>query len=147
MGTYVDIEDIESEFRQMDFGASGALVADAEVTEFITQAESYVESRISCKYAVPITGTAPKSIIKTICTYLVADRISKIIKVKTNTATDQDTGNSLSEVAEEMLKQICEEDLKLIGETLQESGNGIKSWSSANSSTFDRTFKRASDQW
>lgn len=147
MGTYIDIEDVESEFRQIDFGASGALVTDSEVTEFIDQAEKYVESRISCKYVVPLTKAAPKSIVKTICTYLVADRVAKIMKIKTNTAADQNEEVSLRDIAEEMLDQICDDTIKLIGESLQEVGDGIKSWTSTNTSTFSRTFKRGVDQW
>ena len=147
MGVYVDIEDIESEFKQIDFGATNAAVSDAEVTEFITQVEKYVESRISCKYAVPITASAATPIVKTICTYIVKDRVQKIIMKKTSSAADQEKVFDYLQTAEDMLTAVCEGDIKLIGATLQESGNGVGSWSSTNSSTFSRTFKRDTDQW
>lgn len=147
MGQYVDIEDIESEFRKIDFGASGAAVSDAEVTEFIAQVEKYVEAKINCRYAVPITASAASPIVKTICTYIIKDRINKILKIKTGSNADQDETTNYLETAEEMLEAICKGDLKLIGATLVESGAGVKSWSNSNSSTFTRTFKRGLDQW
>ena len=147
MGTYVSIESIESEYRSQDFGATGAAVSDADVTEFIAQVEKYVEAKVNCKYAVPVTASASTPIIKMICTYLVKERINRILKIKTNKSVDQDEGDNLETVAEKMLTAICEGELKLIDATLVESGNGTSSWTSRNSSTFTRTFKRGVDQW
>lgn len=147
MGTYAAATDIQSEFRKIDFSASGALVSTAEVNEFIDQVEAYVEGRVSCKYAVPITATAAIPIIKMIVTYLVKDRVSKIIKVKTNNNSAQDEEQNLTEMAEEMLDNICSGDLKLVGQATLETDEGISSWAAQNTSTFTRKFKRGIDQW
>lgn len=147
MGVYVSVNDIEAEFRDVNFGATNSLVTDVKVEEFIDQAEAYVNGKISCKYMTPITSSISVPIVKTICIYLVADRIAKIMRIKTSSSSDQDETKSLTEIAEEMLEAICSDDLKLLGATLQETGNGVNSWSRSNKSTFSRVFKRGETQW
>ncbi len=147
MGVYIDSTDIESEFRKIDFTAADSNITTAEVDEFIDQVEKYVESRISCVYVTPITATASVAIVKTICTYLVKDRVAKILTIKTNKSVDQSESESLREIEEEMLTAICDSELNLVGSTLVESNNGVGSWSASNTTTFSRKFKRDTDAW
>jgi len=58
-----------------DSSDSAAVPAIADVTDWITQLSNYIDSRLSRRYTVPITGDISLSALRSICARLVALRV------------------------------------------------------------------------
>lgn len=144
---YCDVDAIKAEFKSITFTGSDAAVTTADVEEFITQASNEIDSRLSIRYAVPVTaGTSALSLLKQICTWIVSSRIKDITEVKeVNENADQDVKSDLGTRARKMLDQIVNGEINLIGATLASSSAGVTSYVSANN--IERTFKRGEESW
>ena len=141
---YSTYEDVKSEFKGVDFGSSTP-VTSTEVTGFIVQADALIDSLVSKRYETPITGSISLSIIKLISIWLVADRVSKILQVKTTKEETKTADKSLYDKAMAMLKAIIAGDLVLTDATVVSSGNGWASY--ANSNSLENEFKKGEPQW
>lgn len=98
MPSYTSRDEVAGEFKDIRFAADTSVTID-EVDTFITAAEAEVNSYLRNRYETPISSsTSPgaHAIAKMLATWLVADRVSRILKVKTRSEkTDQD-GNRAS---------------------------------------------------
>lgn len=136
---YCTYADVSGEFKSLSFSLT-SLVTSSQVTQFITEASAYMDSKIGQKYVVPITGTTSLIIMKTISIYIVCDRVRKILEVKTGDAgKDQAGDKGETEMANAMINDIVKGDLNLIDSTLASSVDGVESYTYDNSTstTFD----------
>lgn len=143
---YATASDIQNEFKNIDFSVSGSSVATAEVSEFISQAEGFINAKISNKYLTPVTGSESVKILKNICIWMVTDRVKEILKVK-NVTEDTDQGvreGSLYKRAMDMLKEIASGTLPLPDATAVTT-SAMKSYASDNN--LEYTFKKSTAQW
>lgn len=140
---------VTSEFKSIDFAASGAKVTTAEITQFIVEAEAYIDGRIGLLYTTPVVlGDSPKAteILKHISTGLVAQRVAHIMETKAITPKgDQYIPKNLGADAERKLEMIVNRTLLLSDAESISSAQGVKSYSSSN--TVTRTFKQGTNQW
>lgn len=145
---YCTKDDIESEFKSIDFDASGAVVSATEVTEFITQTEDFINASISDRYSVPVTsGTMAASILKTVAIWMVKCRINAILSVKSPVdATKQEPeGKSICEKADQMLKDIASGKLALPDAELSGLSGGMESFLMNEDVTYQ--FQRDENAW
>lgn len=141
--------DVASEFRGIDF-SSTSVVTSTEVTEFIAQADQYIDSRIGLKYSVPVSSSdSPLSfkILKRLSIWLVTSRIKDILKVKTgvDTGEQQTRENDPGKMARDEIDMIVKGTLLLPDATLASSADGFRSYSVDAGQEF--TFSRDSDDW
>lgn len=144
---YCSLQDIKNEFKQLKLDSDGSAVNEEKVLEWIKQDSSYINSKISVKYQVPVTaGPDALNLLKKICTWLVSDRIRFVTEVKNvRPEGDQDVKTSLYEKAETLLDEIAEGDLPLIGASPVTGSGGVGSYTSSN--RVPRVFKKVPDQW
>lgn len=76
---YGAIADVEAYFKSIDFGAGTAAVVDAEVTDLIDRASARVDSKISKRYVVPVTGTEAVKVLTDIVVKIVAATVIRIL--------------------------------------------------------------------
>ena len=142
---YSTTTDVASEFKNITISATSALTT-TEVTEFIVQADAYIDSRLGLKFTVPITGAESLKIVKRLSIWLVASRMKEIYKVKTGAVlVDQGETGDLGKMAREELDKIIKNELLLSDATLLSSANGVKSFSNDNGEEY--TFQRNRDDW
>jgi hypothetical protein len=148
MGYCAD-SDVIGEFKSLTVTAT-SVVTTAKLAEWIAQASAEIDGRLSTKYVVPITGTNSLSIMKNICTWLVADRASKVMELQATAPIQSDVkvikvGTGTAKDARCMLEDIMENRLVLVDATLKSTSGGIQS---RNVSCNQRhQFKRNRDQW
>lgn len=136
--------DVEAEFKGMVLDTTSP-VTDTEVTGFIAQADAEINGLVGLRYVVPITGTDSLIIMKMVSIWLVADRVAKILQVKTKTEENSTAGKSLREMALELLDKIVKGEFLLADATRLSSANGFKSY--ANDAQLEYTFKKGDTQW
>ena len=144
---YCTVDEISSEFKNIDFTASNAAISSAEVASFITQEERAIESRIAGVYEIPVTGSHSTSVVKLMNILMVKSRVQDILYIKTGQEkTDQgNTAVELRERVDAMIKDITERRLILTDATLANSAVGASSYNGSNSIT--PTFEKGSTQW
>lgn len=136
--------DVESEFKNLDSTASGAKVTNTEIGGFITQADALIDSYLSTRYVVPVTGSSALSLLKWICIQIVKERVQKIIAVKTgNPELDQDDVDKPMWLL--MLESIQKGGINLVDAVLLNSGEGFKSGNVENE--ISQLFDVAAQQW
>lgn len=84
---YCSVTDIQGEFKALVFNST-SVVKDTTVSGFIDEASALIDSYVSGRYLVPITGTSSLLLMSLYCRTLVADRIRSIIEAKQQTNTD-----------------------------------------------------------
>jgi len=142
--SYCVTDDVSSEFKSIEFN-SDSPVTDDKVTEFIAQADAFIDGKLTLKYATPITGAKSLLTIKTISIWLVADRVSKILQVKSATESTNTAEKSLRQMALDLLKDILDGKFSLSDATPASTGSGFKSY--ANDNDLDYTFHSGTDEW
>lgn len=147
--TYCTTAEVKSEFKSLDTASSGAAITDLKIDGFRDQAYAYINARIGNKYVVPVSATAGCfAILTQIETWLVKDRVQKIIPVRTGTeGVKQNTPASpdLQKKAEELLDQIAAGKLKMDGATLASSADGVSSFNVSEGKR--HKIKKDRDQW
>jgi len=146
MAAYSVNADVISEFRALVV-TSSSIVTTAELTEFIVQTDNFINGKIGTRFEVPVTS-APLalSILKTISIGITADRVSKILEVKTTTdETKQESEKTVGEKAMDMLDQIASGELLLSDATHVRAGAGVASFNVDNA--VKPEFNIQTDQW
>lgn len=142
---YATTAQIERDFKDITFSSSTS-VTDTDVAAFIEEADAEIDANLADKYEVPITGAAALIVVRTISIAIVADRIRGILTIKTgDEKKDQAQGKSASEIARQRLKDIRDGKIKLVGATLAQSSDGIKSY--ATDEDLEPIFSMDEDQW
>ena len=141
---YATYQDVIDEFKNID--TTNGRITNAKITTWISQAEAYIDGRLSLLYTTPITGTNSLLIVQQISIGLVAQRVARILETKSITPKgDQYIPKDLIKDAEAKLKLIVERKLKLSDAEEISEGAGVKSYSSSN--TVERVFKQGVEQW
>ena len=141
---YASTSDVTNEFKSLTL--NDASVSSAKVTEWLAQADAYINAKLGLRYVVPITGTAALIIVKQIETWLVAGRVKDVLEVQSgSTKADQGTRGDLGKKAEAMLSEIVAGKMKLTDATLATSADGVRSFNVDESE--EHTFKKGEDQW
>lgn len=126
---YSVLTDIESEFKDVTFSSTTA-VTDDDIDGFIDQADAFIDSSISSRYEVPVTGSSSLLVLQTISILLVKARVLSILSVKTpqdKTKQDPD-GPTLRQQALDMLKAIKNGSLLLTDAVLTSTDGGLTSF-------------------
>lgn len=121
--------DITNEFKDITFSATTS-VKDTDIDAFILQAGSLIDTYLSNKYLVPVTGTGSLLLLKMICVWLVKSRVISILSVKSpvdKTKQDPDS-QKLYDQAIAILKQIKAGTLKLVDAVQATSDDGMSSF-------------------
>lgn len=140
---YSTNSDVVDEFKSLD---TTGKITTAKIDEWISQADAYIDSRISLIYQVPVEGPQSLLVLKEISIGLVAQRISRVLEVKSITPKgDQYIPKDLIKKAESRIKMITERNLKLIDAIEASEDAGVSSYSSKN--TVKRKFKQEKVQW
>lgn len=155
LSAYCTNADVAAEFKNIDFTKADAAVSSSKVDEWIAQASSEINNRLSVRYLVPFT-TAPTrnisddgiSLIKQCCIWLVAQRVtdaveSKTVRQETNSAIKTDTASR----ARKILQEIAANTLPLIGATPAKTSDGSTSYISSNEIPNVRTFTKTGVEW
>lgn len=140
---YATYTDIQSEFRSVTF-ASGTAVTDTEVTAFIVQTDALINTYLSGRYVVPITGTAALALIKWIAIQITRERIIKILATKTG-VMDPDQLEAEKPMWQELLEKLQAGSLNLSDASPLSSGGGIRSGNVEND--IEQTFDVTAQQW
>lgn len=140
---YCTYTDVQSEFKSMTFSASTA-VTDTEVTEFIVQSDAVINSYVSSRYQVPVTGSSALSFLKWISIQIVRERIIKILASKTG-VVEPDQLEAEKPMWQVLLEDIRKGALQLVGATLVNTGGGVRSGNVENGIT--QTFDVTAQQW
>ncbi len=80
---YSTKDNVESEFKNVTFDATSK-VTETEVDEFIAEADLTVDSFLSRRYVVPVTGVQTLILVRKFSRQLTAARCAPIIGVQTN---------------------------------------------------------------
>lgn len=150
---YASNTDVAAEFKALSANGgfnSGTNPTDAQVDEWCTRASNFMDSKIAGKYAVPITGTNSLSLMKEICVWLVATRVSKVTGLQTG--DNKVSGNAgkvdYDKKAMDTLVEIQSGKMKLSDAPLATSTDGAESYTNDNASDLQPpTFTRAGKNW
>lgn len=89
---YCSYTDVQAEFKAVTFTLAAAtppsLVTQEQVTQFIVEADSLINSYVGSRYTVPVTGTQSLSLMSLFSRTLVASRVRGILANKQQTNTD-----------------------------------------------------------
>ena len=153
LSAYCVNADVRLEFKNIDFTKTDAAVSSSTVDEWIAQASSEIDNRLSAKYQTPFTtGTniadVGMSLIKQICIWLVSQRVtdtleSKTVRADVATAIKTDTATR----ARKMIQDIVDGNLPLIGALPATAPDGVDSYVSSHQGSVKRVFRRSGDQW
>jgi len=128
---YTTYSEIEKDFKDQTFAESSGNVRQADVTQFIVEADALINAYVGTKYTTPVTSGEGASLLKLLSRSLVTARIKKIFEVKQEKGTDANqsaVGVLLSPSAVmKILKDIQEGSLALAGASALLSGDGFYS--------------------
>lgn len=103
---YSTSDDIISEIRGLEV-SSTTVVTEDNLSDWIKQADAYIDGRLSAYYVTPITGPKSLAIVKTISIYKVAHRVkNKLELTSENSDKKQEVQANLDKQAERMLDQL-----------------------------------------
>lgn len=153
MSAYCSTSDIQAEIKKLPLDATTPVTTD-QVTEFIDQESARINSYITARYTLPISGTESLLFLKRICIALVTWRVSDILSTRKtqmlpNGMISQDlSGATAYKQAVKDLKALAKGDIKLPDESVSNSTPGKAFFSSNNLDTsFESAFDVSEDQW
>lgn len=155
---YATIDQVESQFLNVDFGATGSKISDAEVTEMIERVDQIIDAHLAGRFTTPVSSsTSPKAfkVLTSICVDLVVFRLKSIMNLAGSTSVagdkpvyQQDEFNS---GPMKRLRMIQEGTLTLIDGALLDSRDGVSDLLTDELDYDDltelRKFDREDDNW
>jgi phage gp36-like protein len=142
--SYATQSHIEAEFKDVTFSTTTA-VTPTDITRFLEEADAEIDSKLSLKYATPITGTNALIIVRLIEIWLVKSRVSEILRVKTGRPESDQEGGDPGERARQWLTDLVSEKMRLTDGTRASSYDGVRSYALENS--LEHVFDKDIDQW
>lgn len=145
---YCTNEDVTNEFKSID--TTNGLITTSKIDEWISQADAYINGRLAGIYETPITGANSLLILKTISIGFVAQRIARILQVKSTTPKgDQYIPKDLIKEAKDTLVLIVNKAIILTDATSATTNGGVSSYTSDNPCSPDtqRVFRQGVEQW
>jgi len=142
---YCSASNVTNEFKSITFD-SNTPVTSSDIAEFIAQIDAYIDGKLYFRYTTPITGANSLLILKSISTYLVASRVSKILELKTGeTDKNQLVIDKNKKDATNMLKEIFDGSLVLSDATLRSANCGVYGYTYDND--VEASVNVTDDQW
>ena len=147
---YTTYSEIEADFKDITFSASTGNVRQADVTQFIVEADSLINAYVAKRYTTPVTGSGEGlSLLKLCSRSLVTARIKKLMEVvqeKSTEANQAVQGVLLSPSAVmKILTDIRDDLIDLVGATALVSGRGFHSENVTQDVT--PTIEKGTRQW
>ena len=147
--TYADNADIAKEFRKLTFDGDSA-VTEADIDGFLEESEAIINSYVSNRYIVPITGIEALKIMKTLEIAIVALRVQVIIDLKAFKSQSKETKQEFGKQerrdwAIDYLQGIQKGLYRLIDAEEIGSSSGITSFNSKNN--IKPFFRKEIRQW
>ena len=147
--SYCVASDIQKDFPGVTFdGTASSKVKLATLSEFITDADALINSYLSGRYSVPITGTESLKVLKLYSRTLVSDKVKGILEVKqaTNAGANQNvrTGLSTKDVIK-LLQDLQDGSAQLSDADLVLEYGGVSSFNVREGKTAE--FKKDSENW
>jgi hypothetical protein len=143
--SYATADQITGEFADVTFSTT-TKVTTTDITRFLAEADAEINTRLSSRYAVPITGTEALVLMGMIETWLVKHRVANIMAVKIPvTKAAQGGETDLRQQALDMLQAMVEGKMSLSDAPLASSSAGVKSYAADND--LEHTFQRGENQW
>lgn len=132
---YTTYTEVQSDFKDITFD-NNSNVTSSDVTQFIAESDSLINSYVGQTYSVPVTSGDGLTFLKLLSRSLTSARIKKILEVKQEKSTDANQ-NVLSvllppSMVMKLLKDIAEKNMKLDGATELVSGGGFYSYNASN---------------
>lgn len=142
---YCVLAQVIAEFKDVNISVTTPVTV-ADVNRFIEEADACIDSSLSQRYTVPVTGAQSLIVVRNLSIMIVAQRIKDILKVKTGKEdANQDGRGNLRGLAEKKLKAIVDRAINLTDATEKSAGAGVKSYTSSND--VPHIFERGTDQW
>lgn len=146
---YATTTEITDEFKKLDILSVDSIVDSAKVTRFIDEATAEIDTFLSSKYEIPVTGSNALLFLKKICIDLVSFRIVKIISIKKAVPQSKNAYQEILEgkfydEAMDKLKMLAKGELVLPDAVALSSGS-IRSYNVKNNTT--PVFKKDERQW
>ena len=86
---YCSESDVKIEFKNITWDTSGG-IASATVAEWTVQESAVIDSYLSERYVIPVTGTNSLSVLKKIAILLTSHRVKMALQVKSIDPASQD---------------------------------------------------------
>jgi hypothetical protein len=107
MSNYAAQADIEVMLKNVNFVEGTNKITPTDVTTLCTEKTAYINSRISSKYATPITDTQMLLVLKIICKLFVSAEIIRTIKEAVGMDSEEKSMvSSWEKRAEDMIEKI-----------------------------------------
>lgn len=148
---YCTKDEVKAELKALTTTSTTPIVSDANLDAWISQSDAEIDSRLATKFVVPITGTESLKIVKTISTYIVAERAARKLElmasppIQTEGKTIITIGKGTAKDGRKMIEDIMEGKMVLSDATLKSSSMGIRSHNV--SCEQEHKYKRNRDQW
>lgn len=145
---YTTKAEIEADFKEISF-STDTLVKEADVTQFIVEADSLINSYVGTVYTVPVAAGEGLNLLKLLSRSLVASRIKRIMEVVQDKSTDanQSVVGVLLSVAQviKILENIQNKKVTLAGASALTSTGGF--YSKNASDDVEPVIKKDCKQW
>ena len=146
---YTTFEEIQSDFKDLEFLSGSGNVTQEDVTQFVVEADSLINAYVGARYVVPVSTGDGVNLLKLFSRSLVTARIKKILEVKQEKSTDANqnsVGVLLSpSMVMKMLSDVRDDKINLDGAVSLLTGNGFYSNNVAND--IAPVFEKDSKQW
>lgn len=147
--TYAAVVDIQNEFRKITFDGTSD-ITDTRVTGFLEETDAMIDTLLSVRYQLPITGTKSLLVLKRIEIAVVAERIASILDLKQNkvvssTIKQEYNKKDKANIAIKMLNQLVDGIIILPDAVLLDSQYGFSSYTEDNN--IEPFFEKGVDQW
>lgn len=144
--SYATTDQVQSEFKDVDFADADAAITTTEVDRFLEEADAEIDINLSAVYQTPITGTQALVVVRMIAIWLTKSRVAEILRVKTGRPeSDQDGEGGTAERARTMLRDLATGKLQLTDAVSSTSGGGVRSYTAENS--IENVFDTTKQQW
>lgn len=101
---------VKAMFRGLNTGASGSVITDAKLDDWIAQQDAYINGRLAQYYSTPIDPSASpisSKILELVSTYKVAHMVKTVLEVTVqNSDKVQEVQTNLDKKADKMLDEM-----------------------------------------
>ena len=139
--------DIQKDFPGVVFDTTSK-VKLADIPDFITDADALIDSYLSARYVVPVTGSESLAVLKFYSRTLVSDKVKGLLEIKqqTNQNANQNVRSGLtSRDILKLLADLRDGNSQLPDAVLAKSGGGINSFNVKNGVVPE--FKKDTEAW
>jgi hypothetical protein len=140
---YCNIENVQSLIKWTTFTDSSKVTRN-DVTNFILEADAFINNRLNSAYETPITDNDDTEILKYISCRLAAFEVAQVLVLQTSGKMPEIT-YQWKGTAIKRLEQIISRDIILPNSTEKDSTNGLYSFTSHGN--LDNDYADTDPQW